>query len=104
MNARFLLLSAAAAAVVAAGVYHWRTTSARSRLEAERAGVLLDVAETRRLAGETSRQVAVARGELQALVDQHTKGSRSAHSPSGQSTPANEPPKPRPPVARVQPN
>ena len=104
MNARFLMLWAALTAAVAAGGYHWKTTNTRSRLETDRAHVLNEVAEKRRLTDETSRQVAVARSELQALLADRMNRLGSAASTGLRSSAGNGTPTPRPKPAVVPPN
>ncbi len=100
MNARFLMLLTALAAAVAAGGYHWKLKQTRSSLETERARALHDMAERRRLADEALREVAVAQGELQALLADRMNrpGSAAAsglRSPSESRMPT---PPPKPPV------
>jgi hypothetical protein len=68
MNVRPFVISAAVALALAAGLYHWKAIRAQSRMDADRSRVLVEAAETRRNYDETSRQVAAARSELQALI------------------------------------
>ena len=80
MNVRSFVILAAAAAAVAAGLYHWKAIRAQSRMEADRSRVLADATEMRRLYAETSRQVVAARSELQGLIADRMK--RPAPAPS----------------------
>jgi hypothetical protein len=104
MKARFLLLSAALAAAAAAGGYHWKTVHACSRLESERLRVLSDAAQQRRVAEETSRQVAVAQRELQALLVDHLNRPASAAARGPRSSAASGTPPAQPKPGVVSPN
>lgn len=90
MNARFLLLSAALVAFVAAGAYHWTTTRAQSRLEAESASQSRDASAQRQLTDELSPQLAAAQAELRTLLS--ARANRPASPPARS---AGNPPAPR---------
>jgi hypothetical protein len=97
MNARVLFISAAVIAIIAAGLHHERATRLRSQLEAERQRQRAEIADTQRLAEETSRQLSEARRELQALAE-----SRRAASPSKPMTATvSTPPSAQPPKSNV---
>jgi hypothetical protein len=98
MNARFLFLSAALVALVAAGAYHWTTTRTRSHLEAESSRLSREASAQRQFTDEVSQQLTVAQAGLQ--TQQAARATRSSppssHSPQPATTPA---PRPTPPAA-----
>jgi hypothetical protein len=77
MNARWLLISAATIAASAAALYHRQAARVQSQLEKDTQHLRSEIAEARRLSGQTERDIATLRVELQALT-----AARSAPSPA----------------------
>ena len=81
MNARSCLLLTALVAALAAGGYHWRAIHAQSRLESDVVRVVAETKAQRQQTTETSRQIATARDELQALLADRMNRGRPTTSP-----------------------
>jgi hypothetical protein len=104
MNTRAWILSAALVAVLGAGGYHWHATQVRSRADTIAARARSDAKEARRLADETSLQVAAARRGLEELaaapVPRSAPPPASAAAPTTTTKTAAVPPDPE--VRRLQ--